>query len=101
MPLPRSRRIVRRGLLAVAGVVLALAAYVASFVGLAWLAGHGSVSGNTVNQIDRSVYAPIVLWSEYRLPGTDALAKLRNRVYWIGRGAPDPMDTPWGAGEPV
>src|SRR5690349_19842456 len=96
MPATRRRRIIRLAVIELAVVVL-LAGYVGSYVGTAWLVGRGHMKNSL--RLDHTLYAPVALWVSHDLPGTDALLQLRNQAYWAGRGAPDPMTTPWGAGD--
>jgi len=63
----RPRRIVRRAVLAIVGVVLLVSGYVGSYFAAEWLAGHDAIP--TGAPLSR-VYAPLMLYERSDLPGS-------------------------------
>lgn len=79
MPPSRTRRIVRRTVMALAVVLLLLLllnGYVVSYVGMFWLAGRGSWSLGTVGRLQTTAFEPIRSYSQHEYPGTDLLTDM-------------------------
>jgi hypothetical protein len=68
MPARRPRRIVRRAVMVLAGIVLLVAAYLSAFVGWNYCLGAGTVAPWAVPQA-QTLFAPIDVYRNYGGPG--------------------------------
>jgi hypothetical protein len=66
----------------VAGSVIA---YVASFGGVQWLLGRGSMGEDFAQRLENTVYFPLVSWGG---PGAETLIVFSDWCYWQGTGEP-------------
>jgi hypothetical protein len=84
MPSTRRRRIVRRAVTPLAVVVLLVSGYVGSFLGTEWLVGRGVIKPGTMLPLQETIYAPLWLYIQSSLPGSELLHQALNSAYWSG-----------------
>jgi len=84
MPPTRRRRIVRRAVMALTVVVLVVNGYVASFLCCEWLVGRGVIKPGTTLPLQETIYAPLWLYIQSELPGSEWLHETLNDTYWSG-----------------
>jgi hypothetical protein len=86
-PPSRKRRIVRRSVLTVATVFLLLWTYLGSWLCMWWLLGRGTLSYETVDTLQRTAYAPAVIYCARGYPGGRFVADLTSYFQERGSGA--------------
>jgi hypothetical protein len=90
MPASRLHIRVRRPALAAFVSALVLVGYLGSYVSLHWLRGRGVVGNPQTRQIERTVFAPVMVYREHDLPGSRQLWAVCVHAFWWGRGQPMP-----------
>ena len=80
---PHARRIVRRAMLAVAAAVLLLVLYVGGSVAFVFCCGAGWIPPAQRDAM-YPLYAPLDVYVNYRLPGSDLLVVSFNRASKAG-----------------
>jgi hypothetical protein len=82
------RRIVRRAVLALTGVVLLPAAYISIYISLHWPYGRGTISYRQYVQLSRTVFWPAGEYSESNLPGGHLTERMCRWMHGQGSGVP-------------
>jgi hypothetical protein len=82
----RPRRIVRRAVMAVAGIVLLLAGYVGSYGYMRWLHGREEIDSRSAAMFYATSYAPLRLYERSGLPWSKHLRRFGAWCYWKGGG---------------
>jgi hypothetical protein len=92
MPSPRTRPLQKRACLWVAAVVLLLAGYVSSYFVMYWLMGRETLANSTVLQLEKTVFAPCVVYGRSSLPGGKQFRAFGIRMFVLGTGDPSMAD---------
>ncbi len=66
-------------------IVSGVTAYVVSYGATLWLLGRGALSDELAQQLDETVYLPLVSWGG---PGADTFNVFSDWCYWQGAGEP-------------
>ena len=78
MPATRRRRIVRRAVMSLAGVVLLVSGYVSSYCGVWWMGQNGLISLPTLDVALTTIYQPITRYVGTDSPGSEYIVRLRS-----------------------
>lgn len=72
--------------LATAAVVFVLTSYLGSWLSMHWLLGHGTIGPTTFMALQSTVFAPMELYCDSDLPGSQFLADASEWSELIGGG---------------
>ena len=80
----RTRRIVRRAVMALVVAVLLISSYVSNWFLMFWLVGRGTITTGTSVDFQGTVFAPVVVYGQSDLPGSDWLMEGAQNAYARG-----------------
>jgi len=87
MPATRPRRIVRRAVMVLAGVVLLPVWYVGSYGSAHWLTGRGELPHSALRHLNRTAFYPLEWYGrQHGMPGADAIRSFPRWCYHNANG---------------
>src|SRR4051812_22578933 len=95
MPATRPRRIVRRAVMVLTGIVLLLASYISCFGLVCWIEGRDPLRLPRPVSWESPVFAPLDVYQQTEFPGAFALWKLTTWCSLVGHSGSGDFKEAW------